>query len=80
MLCCPVQVEAFATGWSLVQRRPTVCLNKITIPPVCGGQGPYQDCRATDDDDDDYDSLSYWKTLLDKLQIHKHADHSGRKP
>jgi hypothetical protein len=26
MLCCPVQVEVTATGWSLVQRRPTVCL------------------------------------------------------
>jgi hypothetical protein len=21
--------------------------------PVCGGQGPYKDCRATDNDDDD---------------------------
>jgi hypothetical protein len=26
MLCCPVYVEASATGWSLVQRSPTVCL------------------------------------------------------
>jgi hypothetical protein len=26
MLCYPVKVEAFATGWSLVQRSPTVCL------------------------------------------------------
>jgi hypothetical protein len=26
MLCCPVQVEVSATGWSLVQRSPTVCL------------------------------------------------------
>jgi hypothetical protein len=32
MLCCPVCVEAFATGWLLVQRSPTVCLNKITKP------------------------------------------------
>jgi hypothetical protein len=30
-----------------------VCLNKITKPPLLGGQGPYKDCRATDDDDDD---------------------------
>jgi hypothetical protein len=29
MLCCPVEVEAFATGLSLVQRSPTVYLNKI---------------------------------------------------
>jgi hypothetical protein len=26
-----------------------------TKPPVWGGQGPYKDCRATDDDDDDDD-------------------------
>jgi hypothetical protein len=26
MLCCPVQVEISATGWSLVQRSPTMCL------------------------------------------------------
>jgi hypothetical protein len=26
MLCCPVWVEASVTGWSLVQRSPTVCL------------------------------------------------------
>jgi hypothetical protein len=26
MLCCPVKVEASATGLSLVQRSPTVCL------------------------------------------------------
>jgi hypothetical protein len=29
MLCCPVQVEVSATGRSLVQRSPTVCLNTI---------------------------------------------------
>jgi hypothetical protein len=29
MLCCPVQVQASETGWSLVQRSPTVCLNTI---------------------------------------------------
>jgi hypothetical protein len=52
---CPVQVEAFATGWSLARKSPTKCLNKITKPPVWGGQGPYKDCRATDDDDDDDD-------------------------
>jgi hypothetical protein len=32
---------------------PTKGLTKITKPPVRGGQGPYKDCRATDDDDDD---------------------------
>jgi hypothetical protein len=26
MLCCPVWVEVSATGWSLVQTSPTVCL------------------------------------------------------
>jgi hypothetical protein len=26
-LCCAVQVEAFVTGWSLVQRSPTDCLH-----------------------------------------------------
>jgi hypothetical protein len=26
LLCCPVQVEVSETGWSLVQRSPTVCL------------------------------------------------------
>jgi hypothetical protein len=34
VLCCPVKVEAFATGWSLVQGSPTKHLNKITKPPV----------------------------------------------
>jgi hypothetical protein len=29
MLCCPLQVEASATGWSLVQRSTTVCVNCI---------------------------------------------------
>jgi hypothetical protein len=30
----------FATSWSLVQMSPTVCLNKITKPPMWGSQGP----------------------------------------
>jgi hypothetical protein len=29
MLCCPVKVEVSETGWSLVQRSPTVCLYTI---------------------------------------------------
>jgi len=29
MLCCPVSVEAFATTWYLVQRRPTTCLIRL---------------------------------------------------
>jgi hypothetical protein len=53
VLCCLVYVEAFATGWSLVQTSPTMYLNKIMKPPVWGGQGLYKDCRATDEDDDD---------------------------
>jgi hypothetical protein len=54
-LCCPLQAEAFATGWLLVQSRPTKCL-KITKPPVWGGRSPYEDCRATvHDDSADYD-------------------------
>jgi hypothetical protein len=63
MLSC-VGREAFATGWSLVQRSPTVCLNKITKPPVWDGQGPYKDCRATDDDDDDD---GYIATMVGRL-------------
>jgi hypothetical protein len=45
--CVVLSCVAFATGWSLVQRSPTSCLNEITKPPVWGGQGPYKDCRAT---------------------------------
>jgi hypothetical protein len=55
--CCPMQVEVFATSWSLVQRSPTKCPNKITKPSVWGGQGPYRDCIAAAtaaDDDADY--------------------------
>jgi hypothetical protein len=37
-------------GWSLVQRSPTVYLNKITKLPQWGGQSSYNDCRATDDE------------------------------
>jgi hypothetical protein len=51
-MCCPVQVEAFEMGWSLVRRSPTKYVNKIKKPQVWG-QGPYKDFRATDDDDDD---------------------------
>jgi hypothetical protein len=45
MLCCPVYVEAYATGWSLVQRSPTVCLIVcvITETPkgaLCSSWGP----------------------------------------
>jgi hypothetical protein len=29
VLCCPVQVEAFATGSLLVKRSPTECLNRL---------------------------------------------------
>jgi hypothetical protein len=32
----------------------TKCLNKITKPPVWGGQGTCKECRATDNGDDDY--------------------------
>jgi hypothetical protein len=56
MLCCPVQLEAFATGWSHVQRSPTVCLIRLRNLSIWGGQGPYKDCRDIDDDDDDDDS------------------------
>jgi hypothetical protein len=58
-------VEAFATGWSLLQKSANICRNKITKPPVWGGQGPYKDRRATeeekdegDDDDDDDDNIT----------------------
>jgi hypothetical protein len=39
----------FATGWFFVQRSPAECL-KFAKPLVWGSQGPYKDCRATDDD------------------------------
>jgi hypothetical protein len=38
MLCCPVKVEVSATGWSLVQRSPTVCLYVWLRNPEKGGQ------------------------------------------
>jgi hypothetical protein len=50
VLCCPMRVEAFEMGWSLVKRSPTKCLNKITKPPMWGSWGPYKDSRATEDD------------------------------
>jgi hypothetical protein len=59
VLCRPVQVEAYATGWSLHLRGPTTYLNKITKRPVWGGQGPYKDSRASDD----IDEVSSWKLL-----------------
>jgi hypothetical protein len=34
VLCCPVYVEASATGWSLAQTSPTKCHKNITKPPV----------------------------------------------
>jgi hypothetical protein len=38
MLCCPVRVEVSETGWSLVQRSPTVCLYVWLRNPEKGGQ------------------------------------------
>jgi hypothetical protein len=63
-----VQVEAFAMGWSLVQKSPAKCLNKITKPPVWGGQGPYKDCRATDDNGDDDES-----NMQSLMALHSHT-------
>jgi hypothetical protein len=40
MLCCPVQVEVSATGWSLVQRSPTVCLYVWSRNPEREVKGP----------------------------------------
>jgi hypothetical protein len=58
VLCCPVYVEAFATGWSLFQKSPTKFVNRLRNLCVWSVQGPYKDCRATDDDDDyDDDTL-----------------------
>jgi hypothetical protein len=47
MLCCPVWVEVSATGWSLVQRSPTICLIVcvITETPkgaLCSKLGAYR--------------------------------------
>jgi hypothetical protein len=38
---------------TLVQSSLIKYFNKFTKPPVRGGQGPYKDCRATDDVDND---------------------------
>jgi hypothetical protein len=40
MFCCPVYVEASATGWSLVQRSPTVCLI------VCDQETPKMEAKG----------------------------------
>jgi hypothetical protein len=47
-MCCPVLVEASATGWSLVQRSPTMCLIVCVIkkPQYRGGQGSNMGCSA----------------------------------
>jgi hypothetical protein len=52
VLCCPVYVEAFATGWSLFQKSPTTFLNRLQNLRVWSVQGPYKDCRAADEEDD----------------------------
>jgi hypothetical protein len=40
MLCCPVYVEVSATGWSLVQKSPTVCLY------VCDQETPKREAKG----------------------------------
>jgi hypothetical protein len=51
-------------GLIIRPRSLTKCLNKITKPPVWGGQGPYKDRRVPDDDDDD-DVILYrpWQNI-----------------
>jgi len=45
-VCC--QVEVYATGWSLVQRRPTDCGVSLCVKPrEWGGRCPLGGCRAT---------------------------------
>jgi hypothetical protein len=46
MLCCPLKVEASTTRWSLVQRRPTVCLCVIKKPLYRWGKGSSMGCSA----------------------------------
>jgi hypothetical protein len=62
-LCCVV-LYRYRPLQRLIARpeSPTKCLSKITKPPVWGGQCPYKDCRATDDDNDnDLSSLpQHW--------------------
>jgi hypothetical protein len=71
-LFCTVEVEAFATGWSLVRRSPAKRRYKITKPPVWGGQGPYKDWGATDDDDDDYGAYKLHTYKLFWIIVFKH--------
>jgi hypothetical protein len=47
VLCCPVQVEAFAMGRSLIQRSPTVCVNNKIKKPQKKRQRPDLGCSAT---------------------------------
>jgi hypothetical protein len=58
---------------ALVQS-PTNCLNKITKPRVWGGQGPYKDCRATDDDDNDDMCLGSWGSSISVVSNYRLGD------
>jgi hypothetical protein len=46
MLCCPVKLEVSATGWSLVQKSPTLCLYVWLRNAEKGGQRSILDYSA----------------------------------
>lgn len=62
-LYCLLQVEAYATGRSLVQKNTTKCLNE-SKKPVCGGRNPCKDYRVADDDEyDDDDKVIFGQKI-----------------
>jgi hypothetical protein len=40
----------FKIPWQWLLKQASQTVKYIMKPPVWGGQGPYKDCRATDDD------------------------------
>jgi hypothetical protein len=54
----------------IFERSPTNCLKQITKPPVWGGQVPYKDCWATDDDDNECIYLHKMYNIYILFRIH----------
>jgi hypothetical protein len=48
---------------------PAECPNKITKPPVWDGQGPYKDCRATDDDDEERKTVVWVRKRCSLIKV-----------
>jgi hypothetical protein len=66
VLCCSVQVEDSATGWSLVQRSPTVCLYVCVIKKHWkGGQRSILDYKRLRMNE--WMNEHHWKTRVYKV-------------